>query len=212
MELCSEEESTMRVPVGSRSRAHEDLARVVQRRKKLSSGGTSLGGEGPVAVGGDQYGALAHDLEVRVNQHVGAVLGVAHVVSGHPGQVLPVCPVAEELGHEAVLAHALEAARRLGEARRRVRASSPGGVGAACEALRLEGAGIGIAAHGHEDGGQAVDLDARGELVVDQDLPGVSGRVEGHPPCNHYERRGPVQDSVALALQDRGGARRRVWM
>eukprot|EP00961_Rhodomonas_salina_P010694 143705-Rhodomonas_salina.1 len=53
-----------------------------------------------VAVGVDHEGALAlaHDLEVCVDEHVGAVRGVALVVGGH--EVEPVGEVAEDLGHE----------------------------------------------------------------------------------------------------------------
>eukprot|EP00961_Rhodomonas_salina_P042661 573662-Rhodomonas_salina.2 len=139
-----------------------------------------------LAVGVHKRCALRYHLQVSVHEHVRAVLGVALAVGGH--QVEPVSEIPEDLGHEVVLTHVLEAAHRLLEARREIISGVFRVVGAAWEVRRLEGAVVGLgrlASLGHVEGRQAVDLDLGSEFKLNVDLPAVSRLVEPH--CRHFE-------------------------
>eukprot|EP00961_Rhodomonas_salina_P297404 3937203-Rhodomonas_salina.1 len=155
-----------------------------------------------VTGGAHELGALlSNHIHVCINEHVGAVHGVALVVGSH--QVELVGKVTKELGEEVALAHVLKAAHGLGKAGGKIIARCPGHVGAAREVFGLEGAVVGTSSAstlGHEEGAQAVDLNARRNFVLNHDLPGVDRRVEGHGL--NVERGSAVQEHVALALEN----------
>eukprot|EP00961_Rhodomonas_salina_P299216 3938742-Rhodomonas_salina.1 len=211
-------DSTKRVPVGRMSRSPIIISRESVRGPASPSGTSSAlsrltlysSASGmvhtnafcePVPVGVDEDGASRpNDLEIRVDQDVGAIGCVAYVVRGH--QVEPVRKFAEDLGGDIFVAEVGKAARSLGDAGREVLLHSPGFFNTAWKVAAVEpGVVEGGPTLRHKEPGQPVEPGVMPKAESDHDVPGVGSLVELRR--EHSKRRGAPEHRNALALEHR---------